>query len=579
MTKKIIRSSKSESAKSHSSSKENSVNLIKSKDPSARLYLGIDQGSSSTKAVLLSLPEGDYWNRRDIVSVLDELIIPVPKIIYGDSTAEQNPEALLATINEVIDWGSRRAEELRRPLSAIGLALQRSGVLAWDHMTGQPLTNVITWADTRFKAEIEALKSVAPHIHRLTGLSPLPNFAAPKIAYLQKIYANSSVHVGTLDSFIMFRLSGDAKIFVTEDTMASRTLLYDLKCGGWTQELCRIFNIEQDRLPKIQPSFGEHLKVRLSNQSLVPITALLGDQQAAILGRGLNQGADLGSDVGAVACGNTQRGALLNLGTIASLLVNLGERCDVVPSGALPQIPQLKTNVLCSEDFGHSKRRLFIVEMTSPITGRLLLEPQNRGLCQGLEELQELCEESWEFTPIPLIKPLFEDLLQSIQIEEIPTYEAVNTDASREALKLFESLDQITLWPEDELDQLFSNQACGEVEISIADQARAVVESVGNVLNIMILIFSKSGLIDGVGRDFGVYSGSDLRGLDEAYQGTAASRSGPRLAVAGGATKLKYLLEYVSRRSGYEFDLTAGQDNGAIGAGWAAARGIPNKGT
>ena len=144
---------------------------------------------------------------------------------------------------------------------------------------------------------------------------------------------------------------------------------------------------------------------------------------------------------------------------------------------------------------------------------------------------------------------------------------------------MFESLDQITLWPEDELDQLFSNKACGEVEISIADQARAVVESVGNVLNIMILIFSKSGLIDGVGRDFGVYSGSDLGGLDEAYQDTAASRSGPRLAVAGGATKLKYLLEYVSRRSGYEFDLTAGQDNGAIGAGWAAARGIPNKGT
>lgn len=597
MTKKTTRSSKSQPSKIRSTSKKDQLPLIESKDTVARLYLGIDQGSSSTKAVLLRFL-GDQSGRLTdrisgaenegrIISILDELIIDVPPIRYKGTAAEQDAEAILATIQASIEWGVERAYQLGGHLLSIGLAVQRSGVLAWDQSTGQPLTKMITWADNRFKAEIDSLKMTAARIHGLTGLAPLPNFAAPKIAYLQQMFPDRSVHVGTLDSFIMFRLSGDAKIFITEDTMASRTLLYDLQCGGWSPELCKIFNVEQGRLPRIRPSLGEHLKVGVNDQSIA-ITAMIGDQQAAILGRDLNQDVDNECNHLAVGSHSTKRGALLNLGTIASLLVDLGKMCGVGPNDISLKIPQLKTNVLYSEECGSLVKRYFLVELTSPITGRLLLEPQTRGLCQGLERLQSLCEESCGLRPVPPIKPLFEDLLKIIAQEELSLDGVVDMYASGEASKFFESLDQITLWPEAELDQIFSMRICGEVEIGIADQARAVVESVGNVLSIMLLIFAKSGLIDmvagdahheeahhGVAHNGVAHNGEAHNG--EAHNGVARRQLGRYVAVAGGAAKLNYLLDYVSARSGYQFELTSGQDNGAIGSALAAIRGFMTK--
>ena len=318
----------------------------------SEFFLGIDQGTGSTKAVLLDRTGQEVWN--------GAVPVELPKI--DGAKFEQNSESLLRSVIDSFREASTNATKMQGRIVAWGLALQRSGITAWNATTGQIIQNMMTWADTRFKDEVDKLGSRVSRIVDLTGLPVLGNCAAPKIAYLQKHNRVPGVLVGTLDTYILQRLSHGNMTF-TEDTMASRTSLYGLKKGNWDSELTRLFDVDERRLAKVVASIHPHLVFQN-----VPLMAILGDQQAALLG-GRSAG---GSPV-------------LNLGTIAALVAETHDR--------VVQKPGLISGVMYSSSAGQKRpgfdREFFYyVEGNSPITGIGLMKAGNK---RTLAELDKAC--------------------------------------------------------------------------------------------------------------------------------------------------------------------------------------------
>ena len=392
-----------------------------------RLYLGIDQGSSSTKGVLLD-EQGD--------SVAD-WPVSVPPAEVNERCVEQDPEGLFLSVAEIFEEAIEKATELEAAIAAAGLAVQRSGVLAWNAADGSAVHPVITWADTRTYPQIQAIGRGVELISNQTGVPTIPNFAAPKIHLLQREFLEPSIHVGTLDSFLVFRLS-EGRVFITEDTMASRTMLYSLAERAWSDGLCRQFQVDKKRLARVNPSLAPHTTYRE-----IPVTALLGDQQAALLGR--------------LSVGDRP---LLNLGTIASLTRNTGS--------APIQKPGLKTTVLYSRLMPNAGVRdtVYLTEVTSSVTGNVLREPLRRQWCDGIAGLNELCERAYEANPLALATAYFVN-------REVSTQQTAKES-----------------WP-----QGMPNVMVCKPNAEVCDRARAIVENVGNLLVRMLEEFSEKDLL------------------------------------------------------------------------------------
>lgn len=373
------------------------------------LFLGIDQGSSSTKGVLID-QDG---------LVLEEWRAPVPDVHRDGRRMEQDPAGLLSSVQEVFQSGLEAASRDDRPLRAWGLAVQRSGVLAWDSRSGAVLHPMITWADTRSEPIVASFGKGVEKISNLTGLPVLANFAGPKIHLLQRQFLDPWAYVATLDSYLVHLLS-KLEVFATEDSMAARTMLYGLQQRGWSDELCRQFQVDKQRLPRIVASFCQHTVV-----DKIPLMAVLGDQQAALLGR----------------CNMLKR-PLLNLGTIASLAIPT--------ESEIVRKPAIKTSVLHSRQLTTSPDRdvKFLVESTSDVTGTVLLEPLRRAWCHDTRELSAICDEAFAAHPAGLAISYWVD-------------------------KRFPS----PVWPHG-----VPNVTVCKPEATTRDRVRAVVENVGNLI-------------------------------------------------------------------------------------------------
>ena len=386
------------------------------------LYLGIDQGSSSTKGVLIDTSGG----------TVADFQVTVPPRIEVERTVEQDAEGLLSSVVEIFLKAKQWAQDNGAVIAAAGLAVQRSGVLAWRVSDGTPVHPMITWADTRTFPIIQNFGTGVERISDLTGLPTIPNFAAGKIHLLQRKFLEPSIKVGTLETFLLYRLSA-RDVFATEETMAARTMLYGIASGGWNPQLCRDFGVDANRLAPIRPSLTKH-----ATFEGIPIVSVLGDQQAAVLGRPGESGY-----------------ALLNLGTIASLLVETGER--------IVQKTGLMTSVLFSREEPQSRttRKEYIVETTSAITGTVLLEPVRRAWCGDSSELQAMCVASYDVNPHGVATAYF-----------------VNHRASP------------PWYPQRTPNVMFCKPGA-----TTADKIRAVVENVGNLIVRMFEEFQDKGLL------------------------------------------------------------------------------------
>lgn len=231
--------------------------------------LAIDQGTTSTRALVASLD--------------GELHVTASR---GHSTSyprpgwvEQDAKELLSNINLCMASAAG--------VDAIGVANQGESCLAWDAITGEPLSPVIGWQDSRTSsamAELEASGEGA-RVRQIAGLPVDSYFSASKLAWLFKnipavadAFSRGRLRLGTTDSYFLDRLTGR---FVTDLATASRTSLLDIRTGRWDGELCGIFGVPIGCLPEIVRNCGDFGSI-----GGIPVTASIVDQQAALYGHG-----------------------------------------------------------------------------------------------------------------------------------------------------------------------------------------------------------------------------------------------------------------------------------------------------
>jgi glycerol kinase len=179
--------------------------------------------------------------------------------------------------------------------TCIGITDQRETAVVWDRRTLRAPRPAIVWQDRRTTAVCDRHREAGsePRVAELTGLRLDPYFTATKYCWLAAeepdIWAgvrDGSLVLGTVDSYLVSRLTGGS-VHVTDPTNASRTLLFDLRAGSWSDELCELFDVPRAALPEVVPSSGvagtsdpgAFLGLQL------PIAGIAGDQQAALFGQ------------------------------------------------------------------------------------------------------------------------------------------------------------------------------------------------------------------------------------------------------------------------------------------------------
>jgi glycerol kinase len=265
-------------------------------------YIGaLDQGTSSTRFMIFDA------DARVIASHQLEhtQIFPNPGWVEHDGA-----EIWLHT-QEVIAGALAKAGIKSNELKAIGITNQRETTIAWDVTTGKPLHNALVWQDTRTAELMDNLTDSQKVllIHR-TGLAIAPYFSASKIKWLidnvpavAAAVKAGTARIGTMDSWILWNLSKGT--FATDVTNASRTALMNLETLQWDSELLAIFEIPREVLAEIKPT--SHIFAHTPDG--VPIAALVGDQQGAMIGQACF---DVGDSKTTYGTGNF---ALLNTGT------------------------------------------------------------------------------------------------------------------------------------------------------------------------------------------------------------------------------------------------------------------------
>lgn len=270
--------------------------------------LAVDQGTTGSTALLMDT----NLNRIADASVDFEQHFPKPGWV------EHDLGEIWSTVVQTVREVTKHVET--RKIAAIGITNQRETLCFWDKKTGEPLCRAIVWQDRRtadFCAELRA-KGKEPFFQESTGLLLDPYFSGTKAAWalknwpqLQKARDEGRLAAGTIDSYLMARFSGGG-VHVTEPSNASRTLCFHLTRHKWDSELCEALDVPMDIWPDVRPSTGIFTMTRgfPGLPDGIPITGVLGDQQAALLGQSC-------TEEGTAKC---------TYGTGAFLLLNTGRK-------------------------------------------------------------------------------------------------------------------------------------------------------------------------------------------------------------------------------------------------------------
>lgn len=247
------------------------------------LILAIDQGTTGTTALLMDR----NLNRVADASIDFEQHFPKPGWVEHD--LEDIWSTVLQTIREVTQH-----QDLRK-IAAIGITNQRETLCFWDKQTGLPLARALVWQDRRtadFCGELRA-RGLEARFQEATGLLLDPYFSGTKAAWALKNWEpvaraqrEGRLAAGTIDSYLIARLSGGV-VHATEPSNASRTLCFDIRSLSFDPALCSELGVPHEIWPEVLPSTGTfavtHAVPGLPDG--IPISGVLGDQQAALLGQ------------------------------------------------------------------------------------------------------------------------------------------------------------------------------------------------------------------------------------------------------------------------------------------------------
>jgi glycerol kinase len=235
-------------------------------------YIGsLDQGTTSTRFII--------FNENGEIVASHQL--EHQQILPQSGWVEHDAEEIWRNTEIVMAHALKSAKLEAKDLIAIGITNQRETVVAWDRKSGKALANAIVWQDTRTAEYLNSLPEDAKtKIISKTGTPIAPYFSASKMAWLLKnsISDTNNLAFGTIDAWILFKLTGE---FKTDVTNASRTQLMNLDTLAWDPELLEIFGIKKEWLPEIRSSSEIYGKTKEG----IAVAGILGDQQAAMVGQ------------------------------------------------------------------------------------------------------------------------------------------------------------------------------------------------------------------------------------------------------------------------------------------------------
>jgi glycerol kinase len=202
---------------------------------------------------------------------------------------EHDPEEIWAAVQRTARDALEAAGARPADVRAIGITNQRETLVVWDRKTLKPMTPAIVWQDRRTASDCTRLREAGheDRVREVTGLVLDPYFTATKLAWVMRhVGGAASAAVGTVDSWLVARLSA-GRDHVTDASNASRTLLFDIGRGVWSEEMAALFGVPLANLPEVRDSSGEISRSDAAAFGGIhaPITGIAGDQQSALFGQ------------------------------------------------------------------------------------------------------------------------------------------------------------------------------------------------------------------------------------------------------------------------------------------------------
>ncbi|WP_122817189.1 glycerol kinase GlpK [Nocardioides pantholopis] len=245
--------------------------------------LAIDAGTTGVTAVVVT-PEGSVE-----ATASQEFRQHFPRPGWVEHAPEEIWQATLEAVRDVLAMVDASL------LTAVGLTNQRETVLLWDRETLGSPRRAIVWQDRRTADICTRLREEGheKRVTELTGLRLDPYFSGTKLTWLAEheprtwgLVESGRYAVGTVDSYLIARMTRGLH-HVTDVSNASRTLLFDLAAGDWSEELCTLFGVPRDALPELVPNWGEVATTdpRSFLDLELPIAGIAGDQQSALFGQ------------------------------------------------------------------------------------------------------------------------------------------------------------------------------------------------------------------------------------------------------------------------------------------------------
>ena len=248
-----------------------------------QFVLALDQGTTSSRAILYD------QSGAPVASVQKEFRQQFPQPGWVEHDANEIWASQHEVMLAVIVKAGARAEDI----AAIGITNQRETTVLWDRVSGKPVANAIVWQDRRTAGLCAELKAAgkAELIQQKTGLVLDAYFSGTKLKWLLDNVPGARIRAeagelcfGTIDTWLIWNLTA-GKVFATDPSNASRTLLFNIHTNRWDDELLALLNIPRAVLPEVRPSSGAFGETVI-NDVAVPIAGDAGDQQAALFGQG-----------------------------------------------------------------------------------------------------------------------------------------------------------------------------------------------------------------------------------------------------------------------------------------------------
>ena len=301
-------------------------------------YIVIDQGTSSTKAFLFNdIGKVIYSNK--IKHNLSH-----PKKFHVEFDAVIILDACKSLFQEMVQKSGET------PVRRAGLSVQRSTFLLWEKESCHPVTPALSWQDSRAFSITDELLEHSEALWKITGTPLSAHFGGPKFLHLirqdnllQQRVKNNQLYFGSLSAYLLQSLTGTAGI---DESIACRTLLYNIHKSNWSSFALDLFRINENCLPPILPVKNNHGKVL---ETHIPLSVVIGDQQGSLIGQ----------------AGLEQDSIATNFGTSASVQFNVGNIPNVVP--------RLISSVLFSDE----NKKYFMAEGTINACNSLFYHLEN----------------------------------------------------------------------------------------------------------------------------------------------------------------------------------------------------------